>query len=122
MTATTKSSAVVYGINKGETLHILISSDGDGPRGSDGTSAEGATDETRSENGRQTMLYRDAYRQHPRLAFRRYSEHSVTSPTEQTISGLGWNATWRSAQTYRPTTYTQTIVSGMRYYFYYLIT
>ncbi|KAK2163202.1 hypothetical protein LSH36_84g10039 [Paralvinella palmiformis] len=109
--AATKPSGVLYGINKGDTLHILISSSPDDPPYPDGgipRLRKGvAVGVERSDSEREAISYRDAYCRHPRLAFRRYSEQILTSPTEQTISGLGWNATWRSAHSRRPITYRQ---------------
>ena len=118
MTAATKASGVLYGLNKGDTLHIFISSSGDDPLSSDGANAFGkdrvlADEGGSEEDGQDTRLYRDAYYRHPSLAFRRYSEHSVASSSEQTISGLGWNATWRSAHTGRPISYAQKNIPGL---------
>ena len=94
-------SGPFYSVHRGDTLHILIGSSGIAPL-QPGTMADGISFGGGDDDGEQTMSYRNRYHQQPTLASRRHSEHNVMSPTAMTISGTGWNATWRSAHSGRP--------------------
>jgi hypothetical protein len=109
----TDLSGPLYTVHRGDTLYILLGSSGVSPL-LPGTMAH-ATNQGeqggKNEEDEQTMSYMDKYYPQPTLEYRRHSVHQVT-PRDMSISGTGWNATWRSVHSDRPLARTQKYTGG----------